>query len=71
MDENEFKMRDGDENWRDTVGDEKILLADGLVATAREVYFAVEKLTPFLQETENRYPTEEDITIFVMILRGP
>ena len=71
MDENEFKMRDEDENWRHTAGHTKILLADGFIASEREVYFAVEKLTPFLQETENRYPTEEDITTFVMILRGP
>jgi hypothetical protein len=58
-------------NWRSQVENEQVLLSCGLVVFEKEVYLAVEKLTPLLQETENRFPSEEDITTFILILRGP
>jgi hypothetical protein len=63
-----FRM--GDYDWRNEAGDEQVLLPDGLIAYEKEVYLAVEKLTPFLQEKEDRFPNEHDITTFVMIIRG-
>jgi hypothetical protein len=61
----------GDFDWRKEAGNERVLLSCGLVCLEREVYLAVEKLSPFLQEQEERYPNEEDITTFILILRGP
>ena len=65
----EYGMKNND--WRKDVGKEKVLLDCGLVVEEREVYLAIEKLTPLLQRREGRYPNEEDIVIFVLILRGP
>ena len=66
--QNGFRM--GDFNWRKEAGDEQVLLNDGLIAYEKEVYLAVEKLTPFLRDKEDRYPNEHDITTFIMIIRG-
>ena len=63
-----FRM--GDYDWRNEAGNEQVLLDGGLIAYEKEVYLAVEKLTPFLRDKENRYPNEYDITTFIMIIRG-
>jgi hypothetical protein len=69
MDDDGFRM--GDYNWRKEAGDAQVLLSCGLIAFEKEVYLAVEKLTPFLKKTEDRYPNEDDISTFILILRGP
>jgi len=69
MMEDEFRL--GDFDWRENAGDEQVLLSGCLVAFEKEVYFAVEKLTPFLRKTESRYPNEDDIATFILIMRGP
>ena len=69
MHEDEYHMNDFD--WRKLAGNNEVLLSNGMVVLEREVYLAVEKLTAHLQETENRFPTEEDIETFILMLRGP
>lgn len=69
MHEDEYHMNDF--NWRKFAGNDEIMLSNGMIAFEREVYLAVEKLTPFLQKTENRFPREDDIETFIMMLRGP
>ena len=60
-----------DPNWRKTAGNDSVILSNGTIVLEREVYLAVEKLTKYLQETEDRYPNEEDIIAFICALRGP
>ena len=59
-----------DPNWRDHVGDEIILLGESVKATEYEVMLAIEKLTPIIQEKYGRSPNEDDIIIFICMLRG-
>ena len=71
MDEEfEHGFRMGDYDWRNEAGDAQVILDCGLIAYEKEVYLAVEKLTPFLKHKENRYPNEYDIETFIMIIRG-
>ncbi len=69
MQDDEFRM--GDYDWRKEAGEEQVMLSCGLIVYEKEVYLAVEKLTPFLQEKEQRLPNEEDIETFILLLRGP
>jgi len=68
--DDEFQIND-DFNWREYASDEQVLLDNGLIASEKEIFFAVEKLTPFLLEKEDRYPNESDIEMFILLLRGP
>ena len=69
MDEEQYSLNP-EQNWRDLCGNEKVMLACGITAYEREVYLAVEKLTVYLNKTEDRNPNEEDIGEFIMMLRG-
>jgi hypothetical protein len=60
-----------DKNWRENVGDELVMLTNGMVVQEQEVYFALEQCLPFIQKKFHRYPTEEDIETFILALRGP
>ena len=65
----EFQI--GDFDWRNEANDDMIMLSNGVTASEKDIYFAVEKLTPLLQRTQNRHPNEEDITAFLNMLQGP
>jgi len=65
----EYRL-DGDE-WRDSEENEDVILMDCFLAKEKEVYFALEKLTPYIQDTYNRFPNELEVYHFVLIMRGP
>ena len=69
MDGNEYGI--SNPNWRELPDDAIVMLECGMVVKEKEVYLAVEKLTPHLRETEDRWPTETDIEMFILMMRGP
>ena len=70
MDEN----KDGEEqfyltnpNWRNLATDDYVNLPDGTLVKEKEIYLAIEKLTPLLLRKYDRYPNIEDIKNFIFI----
>ena len=68
---NEEEWGLADPDWRDSEDNDMVMLESGMVVSEKEVYYAVEKLTPYLQKKENRFPNEEDIETFIILMRGP
>ena len=66
--ENEYRLN---EDWRDRIGDDMVMLSNGMVVPEEEVYFALEKCLEYIQHKYSRFPTEDDIETFILALRGP
>lgn len=58
-----------DKDWREIETNEKVMLESGMIVYEKEIYLALEKLIPLLLETQDRYPTETDIELFILGLR--
>lgn len=69
MDGNEYGI--SNPNWRELPDDATVMLECGMVVREKEVYLAVEKLTPYLKKTEDRWPNETDVEMFILMMRGP
>lgn len=63
----EFEIINPD--WRN--GDNNtVMLNGGFLVQEKEIYLAVEKLTPYLQIKYGRNPTQEDIISFIYAISG-
>ena len=56
--------------WRKTVTNEKIMLCGNIEASEYQVMLIIEKLTPILLRKYDSYPTENDIAMMVLLMRG-
>ena len=45
---NEYRLN---EDWRDRIGDDKVMLSNGMVVPEEEVYFALEKCLEYIQHS--------------------
>jgi len=65
----EYKISE-DFDWHDDDSGDAVELQCGIVVLAKEVYEAIEILTPILQRTKNRHPNEEEILTVILTIRG-
>ena len=63
----EFRITNHD--WRKTATNDIVLLIDGIVSTEYDIFLAIEKLTPYLQNKEDRNPNIIDVSKFVMMMK--
>lgn len=58
--------------WREEPGlfDDVLVMDNGFEMCRYDVLLGVEKLTPYLRSTQNRYPTINDIFVFGCMLLG-
>jgi len=53
-------------DWRNQETNEEILLND-LVVCEKDIYLALEIMTPYIQEKYDRYPTIDEIEEYIML----